>query len=131
LKKFSLAGIARATGVSEQWLQNYVNSNFDQVSQEIKVSTKKPGKLLIECDEPWSYVGNKNNKQWIWLALDKKTREIVGCYIGERGEIGAKGLWNSLPHVYRQCACYFLIFGRLMDKLFRKKDTNLLIKKPD
>lgn len=53
---------------------------------------------------------NKRNKQWIWLALDKKTREIVGCYIGERGEIGAKGLWNSLPPVYRQCAVYYTDF---------------------
>jgi IS1 family transposase len=72
-------------------------------------------------------VGNKNNKQWIWLALDKKTREIVGCYIGERGEIGAKGLWNSLPPVYRQCACYFLIFGRLI--AFPKKRPKFVDKK--
>jgi transposase-like protein len=35
LEKISLAGIARATGVSEKWLQNYVNSKYDQVSQEI------------------------------------------------------------------------------------------------
>jgi IS1 family transposase len=39
--------------------------------------------------------------------LDKKTREIVGCYIGERSKQGARGLWNSLPSIYRQCAvCY-------------------------
>lgn len=39
--------------------------------------------------------------------MDKKTREIVGVYIGERSEKGARGLWNSLPPVYRQCAiCY-------------------------
>jgi IS1 family transposase len=43
----------------------------------------------------------KNNQQWIWLALDKKTREIVGVYIGNRSEDGARGLWNSLPPVYR------------------------------
>jgi IS1 family transposase len=55
----------------------------------------------------WSFVNHKGNKQWIWLALDKKTREIVGCYIGERSEQGARGLWNSLPSIYRQCAvCY-------------------------
>jgi IS1 family transposase len=65
------------------------------------------GKLEIECDEAWSFVANKGNKQWIWLALDKKTREIVGVYIGDRSESGARGLWNSLPAVYRQCAvCY-------------------------
>ena len=43
----------------------------------------------------------------IWLALDKKTREIVGVYLCNRSEDGARGLWNYLPPVYRQCAvCY-------------------------
>jgi IS1 family transposase len=32
----------------------------------------------------WSFVGNKNNKQWIGLALDVSTKEIVGVYIGKR-----------------------------------------------
>ena len=40
-------------------------------------------------------------------ALDKKTKEIVGVYIGDRSEEGARGIWNSLSAVYRQCAvCY-------------------------
>ncbi|MDJ0534547.1 MAG: hypothetical protein QNJ70_19045 [Xenococcaceae cyanobacterium MO_207.B15] len=30
--------------------------------------------------------GEKGNKQWVWLALDTTTREIVGVYIG-----GAEG----------------------------------------
>ncbi|MBD2248105.1 hypothetical protein H6G26_32515 [Nostoc sp. FACHB-888] len=39
--------------------------------------------------------------------MDKKTKEIVGVHIGDayggklRSEHGAKGLWNSLPAVYR------------------------------
>lgn len=62
---------------------------------------------MIQCDELWSFVGHKQNKQWLWLALDANTREIVGVYVGSRGESGAQGLWNSLPAVYRQCAiCY-------------------------
>ncbi len=87
LEKISLAGIARVTDVSE---------------------------LTIQCDEAWSFVGHKGNKQWIWLALDVRTREIVGCFVGERGEEGAKGLWNSLPGVYRQCAlCLHRFLGSL------------------
>ena len=55
----------------------------------------------------WSFVGCKRNKQWIWLALDTNTREIVGFYLGARSHKGALGLWKSLPPVYRQCAvCY-------------------------
>ncbi len=55
----------------------------------------------------WSFVGNKKHKQWIWLALDIETKEIVGVYVGERSCNGAEGLWQSLPPLYRQCAvCY-------------------------
>ena len=49
----------------------------------------------------------KDNKQWIWLAKDSNTGEIVSVYVGSRDREGAKGLWNSLPGVYRQCGvCY-------------------------
>ena len=55
----------------------------------------------------WSFVSHKSHKQWIWLALDVKTREIVGVHIGDRSREGARKLWQSLPSVYRQCAvCY-------------------------
>lgn len=54
-----------------------------------------------------SFVDRKGNQQWIWLAMDRKTREIMGVYIGDHSRQGARGLWNSLPFVYRQCAiCY-------------------------
>ena len=49
----------------------------------------------------WSFVENKGNKQWIWLAIDVLTKEIVGVYIGQRDKDGAQGLGNSLPAVYR------------------------------
>jgi len=55
-------------------------------------------------------VDNKGNKQWVWLALDSDTREIVGCYIGARDEGAARQLWNSLPTVYRQCAIAYTDF---------------------
>lgn len=54
-----------------------------------------------------SFVGSKQNKQWIWLAIDADSREIVGVFIGDRARQSAKQLWQSLPAVYRQCAiCY-------------------------
>lgn len=40
-----------------------------------------------------------DNKQWVWLAIDAVTREIVGVYVGARNEEGAQGLWESLPPV--------------------------------
>ncbi len=51
-----------------------------------------------------SFVDDKGNKYWVWLAIDAVTREIVGCYIGARSGESAQKLWESLPCVYRQCA---------------------------
>ena len=58
----------------------------------------------------WSFVNDKGNKQWIWLALDIKTREIVGAHVGDRSEQGARQLWDSLPGVYCQCAVTYTDF---------------------
>lgn len=41
LEKLPLAGIARVEGVSESWLQNYVNQKYQQVEQRVKVREKK------------------------------------------------------------------------------------------
>ena len=62
---------------------------------------------MLELDELWSFVGRKCEQQWLWLALDRETREIVGAAIGKRDRATARMLWASLPAVYRQCAtCY-------------------------
>ncbi|MEB3828480.1 IS1 family transposase [Phormidium sp. CCY1219] len=107
LEKIPLAGIARALDVSYTWLQNYVNKKYEETPREIKVSEKQKGKSTIQCDELWSFVGKKENKIWSWLALDVKTREIVGVFLGDRSKKSAEKLWDSLPPVYRQCAvCY-------------------------
>lgn len=41
LERLSLAGIARAVGVSERWLQSYVNEKYRNVPREVRVRSKK------------------------------------------------------------------------------------------
>lgn len=74
--------------------------------------------MTIECDEIWSYVGNKNNKYWIWLAIDVSDSTIVGAFIGDRSETGARGLWNSLPQEYQKCALCYTDFGEAYALIF-------------
>jgi len=69
----------------------------------------------------WSFVRSKDNKQWIWLALDVETREIVGVYVGDRSREGAQGLWAALPVVYRQCAVAYTDFWSADDEVFPGK----------
>lgn len=107
LEKIPLAGIARVLKLSESWLQGYVNQCYQQVPRQVQVMPKSKGLLRVQMDELWSFVNDKGNKQWVWLALDVKTREIVGCHIGDRSKESALALWQSMPKVYRQCAVIY------------------------
>ncbi len=64
---------------------------------------------------------HKDNKQWVWLALDVETREIVGVHIGDRDEQAARKLWNSLPSIYRQCAVAYTDFWAAYGAVFPSK----------
>ncbi|MDD1422787.1 IS1 family transposase, partial [Dolichospermum sp. ST_sed1] len=120
-EKIPLAGICRVTGVSETWLQNYVNKKYESVPKQVNVSNKKKGRITIQCDEMWSFVGDKSNKQWVWLAIDADTKEIAGCYVGNRDRSGAEGLRESLPPVYRQCAVSYTDFWSSYEEIFPLK----------
>jgi AraC-like DNA-binding protein len=39
-ERLALAAIARVTGVSERWLQMYVNQKYDQTPQQVQVLKK-------------------------------------------------------------------------------------------
>ena len=104
LEKIPLAGIARSLQISESWLQQSVNADYATIPQSVQVTPKPRRRLTVQMDELWSFVEDKGNEQWVWLALDVETREIVGCYIGDRSGESAQALGRSLPAVYRQCA---------------------------
>ena len=106
LEKISIAGIARVVGISELWLQKYINVLYQNISKIIE-HPDVTATMILECDEMWSFVGRKENKQWIWLAIDRNSRKIVGVHVGSRDRKGAQALWDSLPQVYRECdICY-------------------------
>ncbi|RLC08271.1 MAG: IS1 family transposase [Deltaproteobacteria bacterium] len=117
-EKIPLAGIVRVAKVSKRWLQNYANNKYENIVQAVNVSEQKKGKLTIECDEMWSFVEMKSNKQWIWLAKNIETKEIAGVYVGSRDKEGDQGLWDSLPGVYRQCAVSHTDFRAAYKEIF-------------
>lgn len=69
----------------------------------------------------WSFVGNKDHKVWVWLAIDIESREIVGVFIGDRSRRSAQQLWQSLPPVYRQCAVCFTDFWEAYEQVIPSK----------
>jgi len=76
LERILLRGIAKVTQVSWFWLQDYVNQKLARIPHRLEVPGKLPGKLIIECDEMWSFVDSKKNEVYIWLAIDRDTEKL-------------------------------------------------------
>ena len=59
---------------------------------------------VLELDELWSFVGSKANTLWLWVALCRRTRQIVAWTLGDRSLQSARDLRTELPPGYRRCA---------------------------
>jgi IS1 family transposase len=58
---------------------------------------------VLELDEVCSFVQNKKNKRWLWLALCRRTRQIVSFAIGDRSAQTCRQLFLKLPPAYQSC----------------------------
>lgn len=61
---------------------------------------------VLELDEVWSFVGNKANQVWIWIALCRRTRQVVAWWYGLRDKLSCRALWSRIPPSYRSSQCY-------------------------
>lgn len=52
--------------------------------------------LALELDEQWSFVQNKSNQRWLWLAINHYTSEIIAYTFGGRTDIALKQLKHLL-----------------------------------
>jgi IS1 family transposase len=109
LERFSLLGICRVMGVSLRWLLSFIVELYEtlpddlclQLPQALNPQTQLL-RLEAEADEMWSFVGRKQNKQWIWIAIDVESKQIIAFYVGDRSRKSARKLWKRIPLVYRQ-----------------------------
>ena len=61
----------------------------------------------VEADDMSSFVHKKGNKQWILIAIDAKTRQVMAFHVGDRSRRSAKRLWAKMPQAYRQHATFY------------------------
>jgi len=57
---------------------------------------------VLELDECWTYVRQRSNKRWLWVALCRRTRQIVAFVIGDRSAKTCARLWAKIPSEYRE-----------------------------
>ncbi|MEO0688513.1 MAG: IS1 family transposase [Cyanobacteria bacterium J06649_11] len=108
-ERLSLRAICRIFGVSLTWLQSYAHYFWEQTPEDLGITKglarriKKLQVFGIQADELWSFVQNKENKQWIWVAYDPVHRLVVAYHIGQRGIQAAKAFWSKIPKILRHC----------------------------
>lgn len=113
LERIPLRGISRVVGVSLRWLLNFITQVYEEAPDHLNVDLRFFGKAIeiqlleSEVDELWSFVGRKANKQWVWLALDKQTRQIIAFHVGDRSKDSAKKLWEKIPKIYREYTTFY------------------------
>jgi hypothetical protein len=63
----------------------------------VKPDANDPESTTMELDELWSFVLKKANKVWIWIALCRKTRQVVAYAVGDRSKNTCQKLWDAIP----------------------------------
>ena len=56
---------------------------------------------VLELDELWSFVQSKTQECWLWVALCRRTRQIVAYTVGDRSQQAAMSLREQVPDDYR------------------------------
>ncbi len=119
-ERLSLRGIARIFGVSLSFLL-FLIQRFGRSLPNFKKSVLEGTKDdILELDELCSYVGCKKQKRWLWVALSRKTRQVIAYAIGDRSEKTCKKLYNKIPESYKQCASYS-DFWKSYENVFSEK----------
>jgi IS1 family transposase len=61
---------------------------------------------VLELDELWSFVHRKSEKVWVWLALCRRTSQVVAFATGDRSGATCERLWQAIPEYYKGATCY-------------------------
>jgi len=113
LERISLRGICRAIGVGLRWLLYFMADRFTAAPEHLYVQPTAGTQRVIlhrleaEVDELWSFVGNKANRQWVWIAMNAVTRQIIAFHVEDRSRQSAEALWSKLPMGYQEHATFY------------------------
>src|SRR4051794_13128569 len=114
-----------------KWLMGFLVECYEAAPAHLNVQLPQGGDSLrvhpleAEADELCSFVGKKANKQWLWLALDVQSRQVLAFHVGDRSHNSARQLWNRLPAVYRQHATFYTDayppYGRVIPEMQHRR----------
>ena len=102
LERISLRGICRVLKISLSWLLNFIEEQYQRTPADLNFVEPAAEEIEIFCleaDELWSFVEKRENKRWVWLVLERRTRQIIALQIGDRSQVSALALWAQVPPI--------------------------------
>ena len=64
-------------------------------------------RLEAELDELWGLVGKKANRNWVWIAMDAATRQVLAFHVGDHSSQSATALWEKIPAMDQEQAMFY------------------------
>lgn len=96
-ERVSMEGIRRVFGVNPGTLAKWLKERGENLPELEKTLDEAKSDDILELDELWSYVLKKDNKRWVWIALCRRTRQVVAYFVGDRSEDSCRKLWKRIP----------------------------------
>lgn len=103
LDRISLRGIERVFGLSRRTVADWIEVWAEHLPPLETTLVAAQAEDVLELDEVWSFVLKKTNQRWVWVALCRRTRQIVAYFIGDRTETSCLQLWRRIPRAYTRC----------------------------
>jgi len=103
LDRISLRGIERLFGLSRRTVADWIEAWAEHLPPLETTLVAAQEEDVLELDEVWSFVLKKANQRWVWVALCRRTRQIVAYFIGDRTETSCLQLWRRIPRAYTRC----------------------------
>ncbi|MBC6411038.1 MAG: hypothetical protein GDA42_11405 [Ekhidna sp.] len=93
LEGMSFRGIECVVVVSHVSVMNGVKK-YGKDLKILHTGEEKPIKA-VEVDELHSYFKTKKNSVWVWLAVERARKRVLGFTIGDRSEMAGDRLCSS------------------------------------
>ena len=115
-ERSSMRGIERALGLSRQSFSRWLIAHIQALPPFRQSVLPAEAEDVLELDELWSFVQRKAQKRWLWVALNRRTRQIVAFVIGDRSAQTCRKLWQRIAYEYRQ-GCSYSDFWQAYEQL--------------
>ena len=128
-ERLSTRAVARTFGPCYRTLRRWAQKKADELPRPRRHPPARQKADVLELDELWSFVARKANRLWLWLAVCRRTQQVVAYTLGDRGEDSARWLAESIPEAYAACPtrsdyweAYAAVFGRRRHRRCAKRE---------